>query len=441
MTDGPDIRELVLDILLEVMERGRHSHVALREALTKYQYLDKRQRSFLSRVSLGTLEYLYQIDAVLNQISKVPVKRMKPVICNLLRMSVYQIWYMDRVPVSAVCNEAVKLAAKRRFKGLGGYVNGVLRNVARMEALPQWEDEPTRLCLPQWLYDMWEKNYGAGDTERMAQAFLQRASTTVRCHYSLASRQAILDSLKAQKVTVHSVSGFEDMLLLEHYDYLEDLEAFSKGWIQVQDVSSSLVGRAAAPKKGDLVIDVCSAPGGKALHMAELLEGTGLVDARDVSWQKVELIEENIHRLGFENIKTKVWDALKLDEACVETADIVLADLPCSGLGILRRKPDIRYKMSLDQTKELAQLQRNMLSVVCRYVKPGGLFIYSTCTINPAENEENAIWIENHLGLKPVDLSDRLGAAAQGDSCKKGRVQLLPGIHPWDGFFLAAFRK
>lgn len=455
MTDVTNSRELALEILLEILEKGGYSHVVLRQALGKYQYLSKQDRAFLTRVTEGTLEYLIQIDWVLNQYSKTKVQKMKPVIRTILRMSVYQILYMDRIPDSAACNEAVKLAGKRKFSGLKGFVNGVLRSVARekesllrelseeLASCPQSEHgrASIRYSVPEWLLAMWIRELGWEQTREVLSAFLAAGETTVRCNGNLAEKSRILESLTGQGVLCRESIYSEKVLTISGYDYLESLEAFQNGWIQVQDLSSVLAGDAAAPKTGDYVIDVCAAPGGKSLHVADMLKGTGMVEARDLTWQKVELIQENIKRTGFDNIRARQQDALELDEESIEQADMVLADLPCSGLGIIGKKPDIKIHMTPEKLESLAALQRDILSVVWQYVKPGGTLVYSTCTIHKEENQDNVAWLLQNFPLEPVDITGRFGPLIQDASLKEGWMQFLPGKHPWDGFFVAVLRR
>lgn len=447
---GLENREIVLDILMEVLERGSFVHVVQNQALDKYQYLGKADRAFITRLTEGTLEYLIQIDYILNQYSKTKTQKMKPVIRNLLRLSVYQILYMDRVPDSAVCNEAVKLASKRRFEGLKGFVNGVLRTIAREKDGLTFPEPWLELSLPQWMYGMWERQYGARTAMVMGKAFLSDKKTTVRCNLRALGREfpgitpekaweRTADDLRGQGTEVTPLGG--GLFHLSGYDRLEELSAFRKGWIQVQDASSAMVGTLAAPRRGDYVIDVCAAPGGKSLHIADLLEGTGMVEARDLTFQKAQLIEDNIRRCGFENIRAVVMDALEEDAESVEKADILIADLPCSGLGILGKKPDIKQNMTPEKLAELAALQRQILSVVWRYVKPGGRLVYSTCTVDSQENEENARWFAENFPFEPVDLGPALGERFEADSLKEGWIQFLPGVHPMDGFFISVFTR
>ena len=436
-----DSREIALDILLEILERGGYSHIILRQALNKYQYLNKPERAFISRIAEGTVEYLLQIDYIINSFSNTKVQKMKPVIRTILRMSVYQLLYMDRVPDSAVCNEAVKLAVKRKFTGLKGFVNGVLRNISRNKEGITWPDDSIRYSMPSWIASMWEETYGRDTAVTMMESFLKNKKTIVRCNSAKAPKEEILQSLRNQGAEVSESGISEAVLCIEKYDYLEGLEAFQKGFIQVQDLSSSFVGEIADPKKGDYVIDVCGAPGGKSIHIADKLDGTGMVEVRDLTLSKIDMVQDNIKRCGFTNIRTKVQDALVFDPDSVNKADIVIADLPCSGLGIIGRKPDIKYRMTPEDLESLAALQREILSVVQAYVKPGGRLIFSTCTINRKENEENAQWFLDHFPFNCIDLKGKLGDKLASAATKQEYIQLLPGIHPCDGFFIAAFQK
>jgi len=287
---------------------------------------------------------------------------------------------------------------------------------------------------------MWERDYGMECAEKIAASFLEDRPLTVRCNVSRASVSQIISSLETQGIQVEQSAISETVLAIQGYDYLETVEAFTEGLITVQDTSSSLVGVVASPDKESFVLDVCSAPGGKSMHMADLMDGTGLVEARDLTEYKIMLIEENIARCGFMNMQTKVWDATEFDAEMEGKADIVLADLPCSGLGIIGKKPDIKMRLKEEELETLAKLQREILSVVSRYVKPGGTLIYSTCTINKMENEENAAWILEHLPFKKKEITSALPEVLKKD-CVENRIQLLPGIHPCDGFFIAAFER
>ena len=448
MTKQISEREIILGILLEITKEGGYSHIVLRNTMEKYQYLDKKERAFITRVVEGTLEHLIEIDYIINQFSKVKVNKMKPVIRTIIRNSVYQIKYMDSVPNSAVCNEAVKLAEKKGFFQLKGFVNGVLRNIDRNVSNIQYPDKKNMIeymsikySMPIWILKEWEKSYDWSTIEKMLQGFLLEKGTTVRCNLHKISKEDLMHKLAEEHVQVKEHPYLPYALEISGYNYLGDLESFREGDFQVQDISSMLVSEIADPKEDDYIIDVCSAPGGKALHMADKLCGTGFVEARDLTEYKVNLIEENIGRSGMKNIRAVQQDALVYDEASKEKADIVLADLPCSGLGVLGKKTDIKYKMTRETQKELSDLQRKILSVVQSYVKPQGTLVYSTCTINDEENMENVRWfLEQYSQYHLVSVKDSLCEGLK-PSVKEGCLQLLSGVHDSDGFFIAKFRK
>ena len=384
-------------MLLAIDRDGQYSHLVLRDVLDKYQYLSKQERAFLTRLTEGTVERMLTLDYVIDQFSKTKVKKMKPLIRELMRLSVYQIMYMDGVPDSAVCNEAVKLARKRGFSGLSGFVNGVLRSVARGWKDVTFQNESVRYSVPEWIIDGWNADYGRDVTEKMLEAFMQPAKITVRTNTQKCTPEELKDRLSQEGVTVEAIEGISYAFALSGFDYLAGLGSFQDGWFYVQDISSMTVAHAADPKKGDYIIDVCAAPGGKSSHLAELLEGSGMVEARDLTEYKVGLIEENILRHDLHNMKAVQQDATLFDEASVEKADILICDLPCSGLGVIGRKSDIRYKMTAEKAHDLAVLQQEMLDTVWKYVKRGGKLIYSTCTIHKEENEDNvAAFLQKH---------------------------------------------
>lgn len=397
MTNSTNTRELALDMLLAIDRDGQYSHLVLRDVLDKYQYLSKQERAFLTRLTEGTVERMLTLDYVIDQFSKTKVKKMKPLIRELMRLSVYQIMYMDGVPDAAVCNEAVKLARKRGFSGLSGFVNGVLRSVARGWKDVTFQNESVRYSVPEWIIDGWNADYGRDVTEKMLEAFMQPAKITVRTNTQKCTPEELKDRLSQEGVTVEAIEGISYAFALSGFDYLAGLGSFQDGWFYVQDISSMTVAHAADPKKGDYIIDVCAAPGGKSSHLAELLAGSGMVEARDLTEYKVGLIEENILRHDLHNMKAVQQDATLFDEASVEKADILICDLPCSGLGVIGRKSDIRYKMTAEKAHDLAALQQKMLDTVWPYVKRGGKLIYSTCTIHKEENEDNvAAFLQKH---------------------------------------------
>lgn len=433
MTDKTDTREIVLDILLAVTRDGEYSHIALKNTLDKYRYLEKRERAFLTKVVEGTLEYQIRIDYIINTFSNTKVHKMKPVIRCILRSAVYQICFLDGVPDSAACNEAVKLAKKRGFHTLRGFVNGVLRNIARNKeniTYPEKEKEPVAYLsviysLPEWLVCQWKDEYGMECTEQMAAAFLIEQPTTVRINTERITKQELIDRLQSEGVRVSESVQMEDALFLSGYDYLNKLKSFQEGLFYVQDISSMTAAKEAKVKEQDVVLDLCAAPGGKSIYVAQQMHGKGRVIARDLTPQKVFLIEENIRRCQVSNMQAECADARIFDAAWEKKADLVIADLPCSGLGVIGRKKDIKYKMTVEKEAELVALQREILKNAVRYVKPGGTLLYSTCTIHKAENEENVRWLSEQYPELEVEL----------------QKQIFPGEEGNDGFFVARMKK
>ncbi len=433
MTDNVNERELVLSILLSVTRDEEYSHIAIKNVLEKYQYLEKNRRAFITRVSEGTLERMIELDYIIDQFSKVPVRKMKPVIRNILRMGVYQLKYMDSIPASAACNEAVKLAERKGFRNLKGFVNGILRNISRNMneiSYPSREENPAAYfsiyySMPEWIVKEWQKTYGTEMTEEMLQSFLREPELSIRTNENRISPEELQKRLTEEGVTVRKNEKLPYAFYLSGFDYLQALPSFTEGLFYVQDESSMQVAELAAPKDGDHVIDVCAAPGGKSIHIAEKMHGTGQVDARDLTPYKVGLIEENMERCGTRNMTASCMDARILDEASIEKADIVIADLPCSGLGVIQKKKDIKYKMTPEKQEMLVKLQQEILSVVHRYVKPGGTLLYSTCTINREENEDNVAWfLKEHKEFLLESME-----------------QILPKQGRNDGFFLAKLKK
>lgn len=436
-------RELVLGILMEVTRDGEYSHIALRNVLSKYQYLDKKERAFITRVTEGTLERMIELDYIINQFSKVKVNKMKPVIRNILRMAVYQLKYMDSIPNSAVCNEAVKLATKKGFSSLKGFVNGVLRNIERnLGTITYPDDLSIKYSMPEWILNQWKEVYDDKTIETMLKAFLEDKTTTIRCNTNVCTVDELMEKLEKEGVHVEKHPYLPYALWISSYNYLAELQSFQDGDFYVQDISSMLVSHIAQPKEGDYVIDVCAAPGGKSLHMAEMLRGTGHVEARDLTDYKVNLIWENIQRSGMKNMEAIRFDATVLDEESIEKADVVVADLPCSGLGVLGKKTDLKYKMTEKTQEDLVVLQRDILSKVKNYVKPEGTLIYSTCTIHKKENMDNVHWfLQENADFELVSIKDLLCDELKKDVVEEGCLQFLPGVHESDGFFIAKFKR
>lgn len=449
MVNTVNTRELVLDMLLAIEKGEGFSHKLLKDTLDKYDYLDRKDKAFMKRIVEGTLERQMYLDFIINAYSNTPVNKMKPLIRSLMRMSTYQLLFMQ-VPDRAVCNEAVKLAAKRKFVNLKGFVNGVLRKIAASKEdlpSPSREDMVSFLSItysmPVWLVEKWISELGANVTEGVLKELLEISPVTIRIKESVSKedKAALLEQMKEQGIEVEEHPYLPYAYTLSHLEGMHQVPGFSQGLLTVQDVSSMLAVEVAGIQKGSLVLDVCAAPGGKTMLAAEKTGTSGMVIARDLSDMKVSFIEENAGRMCLDQVHVQVHDATVLDETMIEKADVVIADLPCSGLGIIAKKRDIKYNVTPESLVELQELQRQILDVVSQYVKPGGTLIYSTCTINSMENEENREYILSHLPFEAASLDEFLPEQLISETTKQGYLQLIPSVHQTDGFFISKYIK
>lgn len=444
-------RAIVLEILLE-MERGEaFGSNIIKQVLDKFDYLEAQDKAFIKRLAEGTLERKIELDYILNQFSKVPVHKMKPLIRCLMRMSVYQILYMDSVPDAAACNEAVRLAEKRKFHTLKGFVNGVLRNISRNKEQIIWPDSEkdwkkalsVKASMPEIILDIWEKDYGKTQTIRQTESLLQIKPVCVRMDENLSEEEklSLLKEWDQSGIRYQKSDYLPYAYTCSKLNGVKELPGFLEGKVTVQDVSSMLVTECAGIRKEMTILDVCAAPGGKSMHAAAKLRGTGLVESRDVSLSKTDFIRENMERMGLTNMVTKVWDARETDDTWIRKADIVYLDVPCSGLGILGKKRDIKYNVTEESLQEILELQKKIVSASVAYVKPGGILMYSTCTIRKDENQNMAEWITKEFDFVLESLDAFLPENLQNEETAGGMLQLFPDKHGCDGFFMARLRR
>lgn len=448
-----NLRMLVLEMLLE---ENIYSHILVRDVLNKYNYLSQQEKSFIKRVYEGTLERRIELDYIISQYAKTKFDKMKPVICAILRMSVYQILYMDAVPDAAACNEAVKLTQKKGFATLKGFVNGVLRNIVRNKEAITYPGLSVKYSMPEWIVDLWTKQLGIEKTELILAELLKEHLVTIRFRDVFEQTGVDIDTAitAVEKVLIGQGGRMEQhpylpyAYLLSKTDDITKLPYYDKGAFVIQDVSSMLAVEAigfdsmnfSRRKDPVLVIDICAAPGGKSMLAADMLEKYDVnyaVISRDISENKVSLIQENFDRCMLKHVSAAVWDARKADDALIGKADIVIADVPCSGLGVIGKKRDIKYHISPDTIQDLVKLQKQILETAIQYLKPGGRLLFSTCTINQEENENQFAWLKNEKKLIPVPISHVLPQCLEATMTQEGCLQLLPGVHQTDGFFIA----
>ncbi len=446
---GADVRDLALGALLAIDKEEGYSHTVLAALLEKYDYIEARDKALIKRLTEGTLERRIALDYCIDAFSKLPVLKMKPFIRELLRMSVYQLLFMEGIPDRAVCSEALRLAQKHSFASLKGFVNGILRNISRNKDTLIWPDRESdrsaylsvRYSMPLWFIEKWDREQGEERTETILRGLLEERTLTVRLRGGMSGqdREALQRELEKAGIEVLKDQTLACAWHLKNTEGLSRIPAFAEGKFTVQDVSSMLAALAAGIRPGDRVLDICAAPGGKTLFAAELAGDGGRVLARDISAKRMERIEENLRRMRISTVTLENADALVYDERLEKSADVVLADLPCSGLGVIGRKPDIKYRVTPQTAESLPALQKEILKTVWRYVRPGGVLLYSTCTISRAENEEVREWFLQNAPFRADSLRAYLPDDFTEDTIERGFLQILPGFHAADGFFIARF--
>jgi 16S rRNA (cytosine967-C5)-methyltransferase len=443
-------RGLALRVLIDVEQDGAFANLALNKVLEKHRP-GKLDRAFATELAYGVLRSLNTLDWVLSQFVSQPLDRQTPAVRNILRLGVYQLMFMDRVPPAAACNEAAVLARQYGHQGVVRFVNGVLRNIARRLGdikYPALDENPMKhIALkyshPEWLVKRWLEEFGPEDTIAICRADNEPAPNTIRTNTLKISRDTLAEKLTRQELSVDKTLFAPEGLYIEGFLSLGSLDSFQEGLFQVQDESSMLAGRALMPLPGSFVIDACAAPGGKTTHLAQLMENRGRILAFDIHPHKLDLIKENCSRLGIGIVEAAIGDARELPAELHGRADFVLVDAPCSGLGVLRRRPDARWRKDPGEIPAIVQLQSQILDSASRCVKDGGVLLYSTCSI---AREENLGQVESFLARNPWFALEELDKILPGGldhkgTLSRGYIQLYPGTHGMDGFFIARMRK
>ncbi|XID95220.1 16S rRNA (cytosine(967)-C(5))-methyltransferase RsmB [Paenibacillaceae bacterium WGS1546] len=447
-------REVALSVLTNVEARGAYSGLELNRAL-QAAGLTRQDAALATELAYGTIQRLNTIDYALQGRVKGWPNKIEPWVRCLLRMSYYQLRWLTRVPSHAAVDEAVRIAKKRGHAGIGGLVNGVLRAVLREgfdAPLPDELPAAERIALahshPVWLVERWIAEYGESEAEAVCAANNEPPHASARINRLKTTRDETIAELAAEGIRARKSALARDGIVAEKAGNLAHSQGYKEGRFTIQDESSMLVAAVADPRPGMRALDCCAAPGGKTTHLAERMGDEGLVVANDVHPHKEALIREQAERLGHGCIRTAVGDALELPDR-LETAsfDVVLLDAPCSGLGVIRRKPEIKWNKTAADIAGLAELQRKLLARAAALVKPGGTLVYSTCTI---AEEENGGAIRAFLGEHPEFALDPawpdevlrpLRDAGKLPEPFPGMIQLLPGQFGGDGFFIARLRK
>lgn len=446
-------RNAALQVLLSVEREGAYANLELQK-LARSEKLNSQDTSLLTELVYGTLRRQGTLDWVIDQFSKVPVSRMNYIIRSIVRMGVYQLLYLDKVPARAVCNEAVELAKSRGIRGLAGFVNGLLRTISSKKgeiAYPDPNEKPAlylslKFSHPLWLVERWLERFGIEETAALCKANNEPPAVVLRCNTLKTTPEQLLKQLTKEGLVVHPSALVQEGVIVEKAAYLAELKSFQAGLFTVQDESSMIASLVLNPTPGSMVIDACSGPGGKTTHLAQLMKNKGRILALDVHQHRLDLIESACKRLGVTIVETMLLDARKLPEKIREKADYLLVDVPCSGLGVIRRRPELRWRVEPGDLPLHAQQQLEILGQAASCLKTGGKLVYSTCSTEPEENtgvvnsflmEYTEFIPEDLTALLPFPLADERDQL----DAKRGYLQLLPHRHGTDGFFVSCFRK
>ncbi|WP_232697166.1 16S rRNA (cytosine(967)-C(5))-methyltransferase RsmB [Brevibacillus daliensis] len=441
-------REVALDVLIRIEEHQSYSNLELKHALERAD-LSKADTGLVTELVYGTTQRRNTLDEVINQFVKGGTKKLQGWVLQLLRMSLYQIRYLDRVPERAAVHEAVEIAKKRGHKGISSLVNGVLRNVLRTpeawDKLPKGKAKQIAITTshPEWLVSRWLKQYGEETTIAICESNNQPPMPTVRVNRLHTSPDNLLEEMK-ESFPEAEISAVTDDAILLKQGYAAGSIWFKNGDCTIQDESSMLVAPALQLKPGLRVLDACAAPGGKTTHIAERMQNEGEIVACDIHPHKRELIEQTAKRLGVTMINTMVADAGDLTQEQVGLFDRVLLDAPCSGFGVIRRKPDLKWNKKSSDVEAISEIQYELLTQVAKFVKAGGYLVYSTCTIDVEENQnivERFARENDSFEMDKELYQDMPQLVVEKMDKEKGYVQILPHHFGSDGFFIARLKK
>ncbi|MCZ8535592.1 16S rRNA (cytosine(967)-C(5))-methyltransferase RsmB [Paenisporosarcina quisquiliarum] len=438
-----NVRDAALSILMAIEKNQAYSNLLLHQTIEKYD-IEPKDRGLLTEITYGTLQHKMTLDYYLQPFIK---GKLDDWVRQLLRLSLYQIHYLDRIPNHAAVNEAVEIAKKRSHKGTAGLVNGILRGILRqgVRATEEIADPLERLSIeashPLWLIERWVKQFGFEQAQTMAFENNIPPAHTVRVNTTRISVEEAIDMLLDEGIVAHQSEVIPECLHIEK-GQVAKTKAYQYGAVSIQDESSMIPTYALQIEPGQRVLDMCAAPGGKSMHIAEKLNSQGSLVSVDLHPHKVKLIADQATRLGFNNIETRTWDSRELtNEYDEQSFDRILVDAPCSGLGVIRRKPDIKYTKKQEDFASLHNIQIRLLDEAYKLIKPNGLIVYSTCTIDEVENNGTVqAFLANHEDMM-LEKLDNVLPEAYHHLTSNGMIHIFPQDFNSDGFFVAAFRK
>ena len=433
-------REIALKTLYKINEEEAYSNIALDEEIKQNRNkLTEKDIGLISEITYGVTTWKLTLDSIIKKYSKIRLKKISPWILNILRMGIYQIIFLDKIPKSAAVNESVNLSKRYGHTSSSNFVNAILRKVDKKdyEELFQIKDDVERVSkttsMPEWIIKELMKNNKMDKVEEICKNSNLKPKIMIRVNRIKTTPSELKLKLDERNIE-YSETKIEEFINLKKVKNIENLDLFKEGYFTIQDLSAGLTAISLNPKPNEYVLDACSAPGGKTTHIAELMQNKGKIEAWDIHEHRVKLVQKNAKRLGIDIIKTDVQDAIKFNEKYVEKFDKILLDVPCLGIGVIKRKPDIKWQRKQEDIEKITNIQKNILQNCSKYLKPNGILVYSTCSIL---KDENMKIIEEFLN-KNREFEKTNIIINQKEI--NGKITIMPNEEQ-DGFFICKLQK
>ena len=429
-------RELALKILYRMDKENAFSNIVLNEEIkNNREKFTEKDIGLISQIVYGTTTWKLTIDEIIKKYSKIKLKKISPWIINILRIGIYQIIFLDKIPKSAAVNESVNLAKRYGHSGSANFVNAILRKIDKIDydnfkSIENFVERISKqYSMPEWIIQELLKQNTNEKVEEICKNLTLKPNITIRVNNLKTNKQELKNKLEEKQI-IFEDTDLEDFLIIKNLKDIEGVELFKKGYFTIQDESAGLTAKILNPKHNQKILDACSAPGGKTTYIAELMKNEGEIIAWDIYNHRLKLIEENCKRLGINIVKTQIKDASIFDEKYVENFDKILLDVPCLGIGVIKRKPDIKWERKKEDIKEISKIQLQILETCSKYLKKGGELVYSTCSIFKEENE-NVInnFLEKNMEFEICKNKDNI-------EC----INIYPNVKQ-DGFFICKLIK
>ncbi len=438
-------RKLALEALYKIDKKEAYSNIVLDELLNKNRnVLSNKDINFISELVYGVTTWKLTLDTIIQKYSKIKIKKISPWVINILRMGAYQIEFLDKVPKSAAVNESVNLCKKYGGKSIG-FVNAILRKVEKSDYLELFEIKndiekiSKTTSMPEWIVKELNKEFNTEKVNEICKNSNLKPKITIRVNNLKTTKNELRKSLQSKEIEVED-GIIEDFLYLKNVKNITNLDEYKKGLFTMQDESAGLTALVLNPKEGESILDCCSAPGGKTTYIAELMNNNGNVMAWDLYKHRLDKVQENSKRLGIDIIKTEENDATVLKEEYIEKFDKILIDAPCLGLGVIKRKPDIKWQRKFEDVEEISKIQEKILNTCSKYLKKGGILVYSTCSIIQSENEKIVEKILKSENFELEEINNINIENVENKITKKGIIKLYPSEN-MDGFFISKLIK